>query len=186
MSESAFDWRSELTGMMPRLRRYALSLTRNPDVADDMVQSTLERALSKRHLYKPGTNFDGWMFRICRNLWIDEIRKKKFDAGPMEPEMVERMMTFDGERQMAERALLANVSAAMAKLSEDQRSVLLLVGVEGHSYAEASEMLEIPVGTVMSRLARARQNLSQQIFKTEENQQESGQNEDEGNENDDF
>lgn len=181
MSESSLDWRAELTDLIPRLRRYALSLTRNPDVADDLLQSTLERALRKRHLYKPGTNFEGWMLRICRNLWIDEIRKKKFDAGPMEPEMVERMMTFDGEKQMAERALLNEVSAAMTSLSEDQRSVLLLVGVEGHSYAQASEMLEIPVGTVMSRLARARQNLSQQIFGTSETQQE-----DEGKENDDF
>lgn len=176
MSESSLDWRAELTDMIPRLRRYALSLTRNPDVADDIVQSTLERALRKRHLYKPGTNFEGWMLRICRNLWIDEIRKKKFDAGSMEPEMVERMMTFDGEKQMTERALLNEVSAAMASLSEDQRSVLLLVGVEGHSYAQASEMLEIPVGTVMSRLARARRNLSQKIFGTSETQQE-----DEGN-----
>ena len=180
MSESSLDWRAELTDMIPRLRRYALSLTRNPDAADDIVQSTLERALRKRHLYKPGTNFEGWMFRICRNLWIDEIRKKKFDAGPMEPEMVERMMTFDGEKQMAERALLADVGAAMAKLSEDQRSVLLLVGVEGHSYAEASETLEIPVGTVMSRLARARRNLSQQLFEATEIRQERGQHEDEG------
>lgn len=112
MSESSLDWRAELTDLIPRLRRYALSLARNADVADDLLQSTLEQALRKRHLYKSGTNFGGWMLRICRNLWIDEIRKKKFDAGSMEPEMAERMMTFDGERQMAERALLNEVSAA--------------------------------------------------------------------------
>ena len=164
MSESSIDWHSELTDLIPRLRRYALSLTRNADVADDLLQSTLERVLQKRHLYKPGTNFEGWVCRICRNLWIDEIRKKKFDAGPIDPEVAERSMTFDGEKQMAERALLNQVDAAMASMSTDQRAVLLLVGVEGRSYAEASEILDIPVGTVMSRLARARRGLSEMVF----------------------
>lgn len=181
MSEGPFDWRSGLTDAIPQLRRYALSLTRNPDTADDLLQSTLERALAKRHLYKPGTNLQGWMFRICRNIWIDQIRKKKFDAGPMEPEVAERMMIFDGERQMAERALLSEISAAMANLSADQRSVLLLVGVEGHSYAEASELLQVPVGTVMSRLARARRSLTEKIYRQEESGPEDDQQKDEGN-----
>ena len=164
MSESSLDWRRELTDLIPQLRRYALSLTRNADVADDVLQSTLERVLEKRHLYKPGTNFEGWVYRICRNLWIDEVRKKKFDAGSIDPEIAERSMIFDGEKQIAERALLHQVDVAMASLSEDQRSVLLLVGVEGHSYAEAAEMLDIPVGTVMSRLARARHGLCEKIY----------------------
>lgn len=168
MSDGSLNWQTELTDLIPQLRRYALSLTRSADAADDLLQSTLERALAKRHLFKPGTNLTGWIFRICRNLWIDQVRKRKFEAGPMDPEIIESTiesnLAMDGELHMAERALLNSISQAMGALSEDQRSVLLLVGVEGHSYEETSALLDVPIGTIMSRLARARRKLADILY----------------------
>lgn len=147
----------QLLEHIPALRRYALSLTGSAPDADDLLQSALERALA--HNAPTGEDLIKWLFRVCRNLWIDNYRAAKTRAAAVhDPELVEP--TFDGAAQTEHAMLLEKVSIAMHSLPEDQRSVLELVAVEGKSYKEVASLLDIPQGTVMSRLARARVNLS--------------------------
>ena len=149
-----------LVAFLPNLRRFAISLCRSRDLADDLVQATCERAIANADSFAPGTRFDAWMFRILRNLWIDHVRRQK-TAGPQE-DVDDRndLASSDGERDAEARLSLQDVSEAIANLSNDQREVLLLVCVEELSYREAAQALDIPIGTVMSRLARARRNLA--------------------------
>jgi RNA polymerase sigma-70 factor (ECF subfamily) len=149
--------RAELVSLLPRLRRFAYGLTGSPDDGDDLVQSACERALARLDQFQPGTRLDSWMYRIVQNLWIDQRRARQArpEAG-VEPADLEALSVGDAAREMDSRLAMAAVQRAVAQLPEDQRSVLLLVCVEGQSYKTAAEVLEIPLGTVMSRLARAR------------------------------
>ncbi|SFU23162.1 RNA polymerase sigma factor [Mesorhizobium sp. YR577] len=159
MIDSADSVQGQLVAFLPNLRRFAISLCGSRDLADDLVQMACERALANEQRFEAGTRFDAWMFRILRNLWIDHIRKQK-TAGIQE-EISERpdLTGSDGEREVQARLALKSVSQAIADLSDEQREVLLLVCVEELSYRETSDLLDIPIGTVMSRLARARKNL---------------------------
>ena len=122
------------------------------------MQTACERALANAATFQEGTRFDAWMFRILRNLWIDEVRKRK-TAGPQEDiEAQDDLVGMSGEREAEARLTLKSVAEAIDRLSEEQREVLLLVCVEELSYKEAAEVLGVPIGTVMSRLARARRN----------------------------
>jgi RNA polymerase sigma-70 factor, ECF subfamily len=151
------ELRAEIVGLLPRLRRFAYGLTGSLDDGDDLVQSACERALTRLDQFQPGTRLDSWMYRIVQNLWIDQRRARQArpEAG-MDPVDLEALAVRDAERELNSRLALATVQRAVGKLSEDQRAVLLLVCVEGQSYKAAAEVLEIPLGTVMSRLARAR------------------------------
>jgi len=148
---------SELVGLLPRLRRFAYGLTGSLEDGDDLVQGACERALRRLDQFQPGTRFDSWMYRIVQNLWIDQKRARQArpEAG-MEPTDLEALAVGDAEREINSRLVLTSVQQAVAVLPEDQRTILLLVCVEGLSYKAAAEVLEIPLGTVMSRLARAR------------------------------
>ncbi len=151
----------QLVAFLPNLRRFAISLCRSRELADDLVQMACERALANEHRFEEGTRFDAWMFRILRNLWIDEVRKRK-TAGPQEDiEDQGDLVGASGEREVEARLTLKSVAAAIDGLVEEQREVLLLVCVEELSYKEAAEVLGVPIGTVMSRLARARRNLAE-------------------------
>ncbi len=149
--------RAELVSLLPRLRRFAYGLTGSLDDGDDLVQSACERALTRLDQFQPGTRLDSWMYRIVQNLWIDQRRTRQArpEAG-VEPADLEALAVGNAERELDSRLTLAIVQRAVAELSEDQRAVLLLVCVEGLSYKEAAGVLEIPLGTVMSRLGRAR------------------------------
>jgi RNA polymerase sigma-70 factor (ECF subfamily) len=149
--------RSELVGLLPRLRRFAYGLTGSMEDGDDLVQGACERALRRLDQFQPGTRLDSWMYRIVQNLWIDQRRARQTrpEAG-MEPTDLEALAVGDAERELNNRLVLAGVQQAVATLPEEQRTILLLVCVEGLSYKAAAEVLEIPLGTVMSRLARAR------------------------------
>ena len=151
----------QLVAFLPNLRRFAISLCRSRVMADDLVQMACERALANEHRFEEGTRFDAWMFRILRNLWIDEVRKRK-TAGPQE-DIEDRgdLVGASGEREVEARLTLKSVAEAIDELSEEQREVLLIVCVEELSYKEAAEVLGVPIGTVMSRLARARRNLAE-------------------------
>ena len=128
-------------------------------MADDLVQAACERAIVAADSFIPDTRFDAWMFRILRNLWIDQLRKKK-TAGPQaDLDEARDVSVPSGEAASHARMQLAEVTAALQKLPEEQREVLVLVCVEELSYKDAAEVLSIPIGTVMSRLARARKNL---------------------------
>jgi RNA polymerase sigma-70 factor (ECF subfamily) len=151
------ELRAELVGLLPRLRRFAYGLTGSLDDGDDLVQGACERALRRLEQFQPGTRFDSWMYRIMQNLWIDQRRARQArpEAG-MDPADIEALAVGDSERELESRLALRSVQRAVTALPEEQRAVLLLVCVEGQSYKAAAEILEIPLGTVMSRLARAR------------------------------
>ena len=148
-------FRTELVALLPRLRRFALGLTADPAEADDLVQAACERALTRHHQWQEGTRLDSWMYRITQNLWIDRIRGRPADAG-LEPEALEQLPGPDWQQGFDDRLQLEQVLSAIGRLPEPQRAVLMLVCVEDLSYREAAEVLELPIGTVMSRLSRAR------------------------------
>lgn len=149
----------QLIALLPRLRRFARALVRNDHAADDLVQSACERALRFADRFEPGTRFDAWMFKILRNLWLDTIRRARKDALRDHEESVEAIAASDGVAELEAKLTLASVRAAIEDLPDDQREIVFLVCVEDLSYRAVAEMLEIPIGTVMSRLARARLRL---------------------------
>jgi RNA polymerase sigma-70 factor (ECF subfamily) len=148
-----------MVALLPRLRRFARSLAASAEAADDLVQAACERALRAIDSWQPGTRLDSWMFRIIRNLWIDDLRRKRF-AGEVLPAAV---VGENGRRTTDARLELAEVRATIATLPAQQREVLVLVCVEDLSYRETASILGVPIGTVMSRLSRARLSLSTRL-----------------------
>jgi len=149
----------QLVASLPRLRRFARGLTGTVSQADDLVQSACERALSRRHQFQEGTRFDSWMFRIVQTLWIDHLRSR--DVRKEEAEIEDDRIGSDEPVRRAEaRMALEEVRRAAARLPPEQRAALMLVTVDGFSYKEAAEIAQVPVGTIMSRLARARSALT--------------------------
>ena len=152
----------QLIAVLPRLRRFARGLTGSVVEADDLVQAACERALARRHQFQEGTRFDSWMFRIVQTIWIDQLRARA--VRKEESEVVEaRAGSDEPMRRVEARLTLSEVRRAVDRLSPEQRAALLLVTVEGLSYKEAAEVIQVPVGTVMSRLARARLALQTQL-----------------------
>lgn len=149
--------------MLPRLRRFALSLTWNPADADDLLQSTVERLLARG--LPSDAELMPWSIRVCRNIWIDEIRASKVRRRAGEELAHGQDDVVSGESDTLNELTLREVQGALSELPEEQRAVLELVAVEGHSYREAAEMLETPIGTVMSRLARGRAALVERCRK---------------------
>jgi len=158
--------RREIVELLPRLRRLARVLARNPADADDLVQLTVERALMRAGQWSPGTRLDSWMFRIMKNAWIDETRARSRRGRVFAPDEEGHNVGFDGGGAMQARLEAAEVERAVAELPEDQRLAVALVLVEGLSYKEAAEVLEIPQGTLTSRLVRGRQALLAQLGET--------------------
>jgi RNA polymerase sigma factor (sigma-70 family) len=153
------EFTAALGAMLPRLRRFAFALSRNPADADDLAGQVIERALRSRHQFTPGTRLDSWLFRIARNLWIDEARsRQRRSAWEAPPEEGERQ-GYDGAGEIERSAELARVMQAMSLLPAEQREVVALILVEGLGYREASELLDLPIGTVSSRLVRGRNAL---------------------------
>jgi RNA polymerase sigma factor (sigma-70 family) len=139
------------------MRRFAAGLARNLSEADDLCQMTIERALRSRAQWHAGTRLDSWMYRIMRNIWIDEGRAKMRRMQTFaDPDEGLAVGTYGGQEQRAE---LTDVDRALAKLSDEQREAVLLVMVEGYSYKEAAEIVGCPVGTLNSRLVRGRDAL---------------------------
>lgn len=163
----SIDLKQELIALLPRLRRFARALTRSVVEGDDLVQEACLRALARADQWDPAQPLDRWMFRITRNLWISEIRKRTVRTGqgtvPAE-ETHELLSAETGEDAVAATQLQAQIAA----LPEELSAVLLTVSVEGYSYAEAAELFDIPVGTVMSRVHRARKALAKQIAEPQE------------------
>jgi RNA polymerase sigma-70 factor (ECF subfamily) len=152
------EFRSRMVLLIPRLRRFAVALTGDLDQADDLVQETCARALSRVAQWQEGTRLDSWMYRIAQNLWFDHMRAKKVRGEHIALE-VDEIPGADGRVVAESRLSLAAVSAAMAKLPQDQRVLVALVCIDGVSYQEAAQIAGVPIGTVMSRLARARRQL---------------------------
>ena len=153
----------ELLTLLPRLRRFARALARDSADADDLLQVALERALKARAQWAPGTRLDAWMMRIVRNCWIDEMRSRARRARTFAPEEEGEVVGVDLQHEIDARAEMHAVDRAMASLSAEQREVIALVLVEGLAYREAADLLEIPIGTLTSRLTRGRQALAQML-----------------------
>ena len=150
----------QLIAVLPRLRRFAAGLTRSASEADDLVQAACERALAREHQFQEGTRFDSWMFRIVQTIWIDQLRAR--DTRKEDGEIAEdRLGTDEPVRRVEARLALSEVRRAVSLLPPDQRATLMLVTVEGLSYKQAADVAGVPVGTIMSRLARARIALQQ-------------------------
>ena len=148
-----------LIELLPELRRFAYSLTCDRDAADDLTQSALERALTKAAAWDSSRPLKFWVFRIARNLWLDQLRAEKVRGNTEDIDDDGVDIADDRLAAMHTTQELREVMDKMRELPEDQRAVLVLVAVEGYSYKEAAELLDIPVGTVMSRLSRARKTL---------------------------
>lgn len=157
------EFEALLIQTLPKLRRYAISLSRRQDVADDLVQTTVERAVSARHRFDPDTSLDAWLFRILRNAWIDETRRTKTRGVQLDVTDMTEAASFDGVRDIEARLALSETEAALATLSPDQQEILRLICFDELSYLEAAEVLGVPKGTVMSRLARARVALAEKL-----------------------
>ena len=155
------DFRLRLVEVLPRLRRFALSLTGNLDQADDLVQEACVRALANAAQWQPGTRLDSWMYRIIQNLWFDRLRSQKVRGEQVEISDATELAGPDGRDVVETRSVLAAVGRRMSQLPQDQQLVVGLVCIDGLSYKEAAEALGLPIGTVMSRLARARASLHQ-------------------------
>ena len=153
------ELRTRMVELLPRMRRFAVALTGDLDQADDLVQETCMRALSRVEQWQPGTRLDSWMYRIAQNLWLDRMRAKKVRGEQVDVESAEALAGPDGRVVVESRLTLNAVSAAMAQLPDEQRLLIALVCIDGLSYKEAAEITETPIGTVMSRLARARREL---------------------------
>jgi RNA polymerase sigma-70 factor (ECF subfamily) len=157
--------RTQLGQFTPRLRRFALTLTRSQVDADDLVQSTLERALAYCEQWEPGTRLDSWLYRIAQNLWIDQRRRARLRGSSESADAM--MLTGEDGREINERQLMVrDAIRALASLPEEQQAVVALVSIEGLSYGEAAKVLNVPIGTVMSRLARARRSIAAKVFGT--------------------
>jgi len=157
------DFESGLVQCLPRLRRFAHALSHNRADADDLTQLTLERALSARAQWQPGTRLDSWLYRIMRNLWIDTARSRARKARLEAPPEAGESIGVDPRPGMEASIDLARMMTAMSRLPDEQREVVALILVEGFGYRETAEMLDLPIGTVSSRLVRGRNALLESV-----------------------
>ena len=149
----------EIVDLLPRLRRLARALTRDVTAADDLVQIAIERALSRRDQWRPGTRLDAWVMRIMKNAWIDETRSRSRWGKVLDAEEAGANVS-DRSGQTDEQLAIAQ---AMQRLPEEQRLAVALVLIDGLSYADAAEVLEIPPGTLNSRVVRGRMALMEAL-----------------------
>ena len=149
------DHESLVTQHIPRLRRYARALTGDRNAADDLVQDTLERALSRFHLWRAGSDLRAWLFTIMHNVYVNQTRSRMRHLV----EALDEPSTDALQGREPDWAELRDIDDALTRLPVEQRAVLLLVGLEQFTYEEAARVLEIPLGTVMSRLSRGRERL---------------------------
>jgi RNA polymerase sigma-70 factor (ECF subfamily) len=154
--DARVSFEADVIGKLPQLRRYARALAGDAAWADDLVQDAAERALLRRKAFEPGSNLRAWLFTILRNLYIDQLRARREIAVDDESAPWRNLEAPRGE---VDGLVLRDVQQALYHLSMEQREVILLVGVEELTYQEASNVLDIPIGTVMSRLSRAREHM---------------------------
>ena len=150
-------FRQELTRLIPQLRRYAYALVNQADTADDLVQDCLERALTRHHLWDPSRPMKPWLMTLLHNIYANKARKYHRSPG---------LISIDDTEELADNSNTSELSLrelqhSLDQLSEEHRQVILLTGLEQMSYKETATILDIPVGTLMSRLSRARNNLRQ-------------------------
>lgn len=154
-------FKNDLLGAIPSLRAFAVSLSQNADKADDLVQETLVKAWDKQTSFQPGTNLKAWLFTILRNEFYSQMRKRGREVQDSDGIMTGRLAVHPSQHGMLD---LEDFRAALELLPEDQREAIILIGASGFSYEEAAEICECAVGTIKSRVSRARSRL-QEILK---------------------
>jgi RNA polymerase sigma-70 factor (ECF subfamily) len=155
------DIRSKLVEEIPRLRRYARALTRDVTAADDLVQDCLTRALSKSHLWQEGSDLRAWLFTILHNQYVNQVRRSVREGTAVVALSDDDGLVLASAPSQDKRLELRDLERTLAKLPDEQRSALLLVGMEGMRYEEVAAILDVPVGTIRSRLSRGREALRQ-------------------------
>lgn len=156
MSKHKNNFDKALLDVMPRLKRYAKVLAVTPESSDDLLQATLERALNKQQQWQADSHLDRWLFTIMSSIWKNEIRSRVVRRGNGLSENVDLLCDSSNENKRDRTFLYEQVFKEVMVLPDNQREAILLVYVEGITYQEAADILEIPLGTLMSRLARAR------------------------------
>lgn len=152
----------ELVAMLPRMRRFGRGLAGTRELADELVQAACERALQRFHQWEPGTRVDHWLFAIMRSIWSNELRARRVRLGGGLVD-ADTLADHPVESQLEARLMLDKIDGILADLPGEQRAALRLVCVEGLGYREAAETLAIPLGTLMSRLARGRVAIAEQL-----------------------
>jgi RNA polymerase sigma-70 factor (ECF subfamily) len=158
------EFKAGLIENLPHLRAFAHLMARNHATAEDLVQDTVMRALAKRHQFKPGTNLKGWLIIILRNRFFNHVRKSSWKSE-VSVERIQDMRSVDGGQEIAIE--LRDFKEAFQRLPATHREALILVGASGHSYEEAAEIADCPVGTMKSRVSRARAELERQLHGVE-------------------
>lgn len=161
MADSLAQIREQLIALLPRLRRFARTLTQHRDDADDLVQVALEKALTRCDQWDVNSRLDSWMFTIIRNAWIDEVRARQRRGG-VHIDIAEVVESAD-EAQRDDRIDMYAIRQALLRLPEEQRTAVNLVLIEGLSYKEAADVMAVPIGTLTSRLARGREALQKML-----------------------
>ena len=151
------DFASRVEAIIPRLRRYARALNRNEAAADDLVQDCLVRAIAKQHLWQEGTDLRAWLFTILHNQYVNQVRQAVREGTAVAVSETEPSLTRAANHD--KRLELRDLDRALAKLPDEQRAVILMVGLEGMRYEAVAEIIGVPVGTVRSRLSRGREAL---------------------------
>lgn len=151
--------RHSITEHIPRLRRYARALVGDRYVADDLVQDTLERAWNKFYLWRPGSDLRAWLFTIMHNVFVNQARRRRYESE----ELTDETPAAGVRATQGDQLELQDVDRVLRSISPEQREVVLLVAVEQLTYEEVSRALEIPIGTVMSRLSRGRERMRQAL-----------------------
>jgi len=158
----------EISKQIPRLRRYAIVLTTIKEDAEDLLQATLERAIAKKYQWQENTHLDRWLFTIMSSIWKNELRSRYTRQGNGITDNIQDIADNSSTKNLEGTFLINQVLNEVMNLSEDQREAILLVYVEGLKYQEAADILDIPTGTLMSRLARARITLAKSLAFNEE------------------
>jgi len=155
------DFNCLLEEQIPRLRRYARALLRDATRADDLVQDTIVRALDKQHLWQPDSNLRAWLFTLMHNQHVNNVRRYAREGMTVDVDEVGTDLVAVSDPTASRQ--ISELEAAIARLPEEQRQVLLLIGLEGIRYDEAAAVLDVPIGTVRSRLSRARDALRKML-----------------------
>jgi len=155
---------TELVNLLPRLRRFALALTGNRTDADDLVQDAIEKALRRADQWREGSRFDSWVFRIAQNTWIDRVRSRRSRGRHVVEDPDADAPGVDGRDAMHASLTLDRALKVLAAMPEELRAVITLIHVEGFTYREAAEILDVPEGTVTSRLYRARAMIESKVL----------------------
>jgi len=155
-----YDFRAELTSVLSHLRAFARGLCGRPDYADDLVQETMLKAWAARDSFQPGTSMRSWTFVILRNVYLSEARRNRF-RGDYDPDVAEKLLSQPAGQE--DGIHMGDLRSAMMRLSPERREALLLVGAGGFSYEEAADIAQCAVGTMKSRVARARRSLEEML-----------------------